>query len=83
VRQIRHGPDETWTRDAQLSLVERAAEGTRGRSCAGRVLPLQHFVYRQIMYIALLEAVITALAGRRLHWQHMHHSGHAATSISP
>jgi cellulose synthase/poly-beta-1,6-N-acetylglucosamine synthase-like glycosyltransferase/peptidoglycan/xylan/chitin deacetylase (PgdA/CDA1 family) len=38
-------------------------------------LPLQQFVYRQIMYLVLLESVAAALTGRRLHWQHMHHAG--------
>jgi hypothetical protein len=27
------------------------------------------------MYLVLLESVATALTGRRLHWQHMHHAG--------
>jgi cellulose synthase/poly-beta-1,6-N-acetylglucosamine synthase-like glycosyltransferase len=38
-------------------------------------LPLQQFVYRQLMYLVLLESVAAALTGRRLHWQHMHHAG--------
>ena len=34
-------------------------------------LPLQQFVYRQLMYLVIIQAVWTALAGSRLPWQQM------------
>jgi cellulose synthase/poly-beta-1,6-N-acetylglucosamine synthase-like glycosyltransferase/peptidoglycan/xylan/chitin deacetylase (PgdA/CDA1 family) len=38
-------------------------------------MPLQQFVYRQLMYLVVIESVISALAGRRLRWQHMERTG--------
>jgi hypothetical protein len=34
-----------------------------------RSLPLQQFVYRQLMYLVVIQSVFTALAGSRLRWQ--------------
>ncbi|MEU8315464.1 bifunctional polysaccharide deacetylase/glycosyltransferase family 2 protein [Micromonospora sp. NPDC048887] len=39
------------------------------------VLPLQQFVYRQVMYLVLLQAVGTALTGGRLGWQKLRRTG--------
>lgn len=39
------------------------------------VLPLQQFAYRQLMYLVLLQSVVTALTGARLRWQKMHRTG--------
>jgi len=33
------------------------------------VMPLQQFVYRQLMYLVAVESVLTALRGTRLRWQ--------------
>ena len=41
------------------------------------VLPLQQFAYRQLMYLVLLQSVVTALTGARLRWQKMHRTGQA------
>jgi hypothetical protein len=41
-------------------------------------LPLQQFVYRQLMYLVLLQSAITALTGRRLRWQKLRRSGDVA-----
>ncbi len=41
-------------------------------------LPLQQFVYRQVMYVVLLQSAITALTGRRLRWQKLRRSGDVA-----
>ncbi|MFF9174112.1 bifunctional polysaccharide deacetylase/glycosyltransferase family 2 protein [Streptomyces sp. NPDC014793] len=41
------------------------------------VLPLQLFVYRQLMYLVVVQSVITALLGTRLKWHSMHRSGTA------
>ena len=32
-------------------------------------MPLQQFVYRQLMYLVAVESVLTALRGTRLRWQ--------------
>jgi cellulose synthase/poly-beta-1,6-N-acetylglucosamine synthase-like glycosyltransferase/peptidoglycan/xylan/chitin deacetylase (PgdA/CDA1 family) len=42
------------------------------------VLPLQQFVYRQMMYLVVLQSVATALAGARLPWQKLERRGIAA-----
>jgi len=41
-------------------------------------LPLQQFVYRQVMYLVLLQSALTALTGRRLRWQKLRRSGEVA-----
>jgi cellulose synthase/poly-beta-1,6-N-acetylglucosamine synthase-like glycosyltransferase/peptidoglycan/xylan/chitin deacetylase (PgdA/CDA1 family) len=41
-------------------------------------LPLQQLVYRQIMYLVVIESVITAIAGTRVGWQHVERTGEAA-----
>ena len=38
-------------------------------------LPLQQFVYRQLMYLVVIQSVFTALAGSRLSWQRMERYG--------
>jgi cellulose synthase/poly-beta-1,6-N-acetylglucosamine synthase-like glycosyltransferase/peptidoglycan/xylan/chitin deacetylase (PgdA/CDA1 family) len=38
-------------------------------------LPLQQFVYRQIMYLVVLDAAISALMGSRLGWQRVERTG--------
>ncbi|MFF4377992.1 bifunctional polysaccharide deacetylase/glycosyltransferase family 2 protein [Kitasatospora sp. NPDC001547] len=38
-------------------------------------LPLQQFVYRQLMYLVVIHSVFTALAGSRLRWQRMQRYG--------
>ena len=32
-------------------------------------MPLQQFVYRQLMYLVVIESVLTAIQGTRLHWR--------------
>ena len=32
-------------------------------------MPLQQFVYRQLMYLVVIESVLTALQGTRLRWR--------------
>ncbi|MBQ1033818.1 glycosyltransferase [Micromonospora sp. C97] len=39
------------------------------------VLPLQQFVYRQLMYLVMVQAVVTALTGGRLGWQKLRRTG--------
>jgi cellulose synthase/poly-beta-1,6-N-acetylglucosamine synthase-like glycosyltransferase/peptidoglycan/xylan/chitin deacetylase (PgdA/CDA1 family) len=38
-------------------------------------LPLQQFVYRQLMYIVIIESTISALVGARAHWRHLTRTG--------
>ncbi|MEN2738931.1 bifunctional polysaccharide deacetylase/glycosyltransferase family 2 protein [Microbacterium sp. X-17] len=38
-------------------------------------LPLQQIVYRQLMYLVVIQSVFTAIAGRRLRWQRMERYG--------
>ncbi|MER7282555.1 bifunctional polysaccharide deacetylase/glycosyltransferase family 2 protein [Dactylosporangium sp. NPDC000244] len=44
------------------------------------VLPLQQFVYRQLMYIVLIQSMGTALTGARLRWHKLHRAGSAGAS---
>ncbi|MFE3107958.1 bifunctional polysaccharide deacetylase/glycosyltransferase family 2 protein [Kitasatospora indigofera] len=38
-------------------------------------LPFQQFVYRQLMYLVVIQSVFTAVAGSRLRWQRMERYG--------
>ena len=38
-------------------------------------LPLQQFVYRQLMYLVVIQSVASALYGLRLRWQAMRRTG--------
>jgi cellulose synthase/poly-beta-1,6-N-acetylglucosamine synthase-like glycosyltransferase/peptidoglycan/xylan/chitin deacetylase (PgdA/CDA1 family) len=38
-------------------------------------MPLQQFVYRQLMYLVAIESVLTALSGTRLGWHHSDRTG--------
>ncbi len=38
-------------------------------------LPLQQFVYRQLMYLVVVESVLSALLGTRVRWQHVERTG--------
>jgi cellulose synthase/poly-beta-1,6-N-acetylglucosamine synthase-like glycosyltransferase/peptidoglycan/xylan/chitin deacetylase (PgdA/CDA1 family) len=46
-------------------------------------LPLQQFVYRQLMYLVVIQSVFTALAGSRLRWQRMERYGSLSTPPGP
>ncbi|GAT70401.1 polysaccharide deacetylase [Planomonospora sphaerica] len=39
------------------------------------VLPLQQLVYRQLMYLVVIQSVVTAVLGARLHWQTIRREG--------
>ena len=43
-------------------------------------MPLQQFVYRQLMYLVAIESVISALVGSRIRWQPMERTGAAAAT---
>jgi cellulose synthase/poly-beta-1,6-N-acetylglucosamine synthase-like glycosyltransferase/peptidoglycan/xylan/chitin deacetylase (PgdA/CDA1 family) len=38
-------------------------------------LPLQQFVYRQLMYIVIIESTVSALVGARARWRHLTRTG--------
>ena len=38
-------------------------------------LPLQQFFYRQLMYLVIIQSVVAALLGARLHWHKLHRTG--------
>ena len=38
-------------------------------------LPLQQFVYRQLMYVVIIESTVSALAGARAHWRTLTRTG--------
>jgi cellulose synthase/poly-beta-1,6-N-acetylglucosamine synthase-like glycosyltransferase len=44
-------------------------------------LPLQQFVYRQIMYLVVIQSVISAVSGVRLRWHKLHRTGDVAASF--
>ncbi|GAA3187861.1 MULTISPECIES: glycosyltransferase [Streptomyces] len=43
-------------------------------------LPFQLLVYRQLMYLVVLQSVVAFVTGSRLKWQRMHRSGTAAAA---
>ncbi len=45
-------------------------------------LPLQQFVYRQLMYLVVIQSVFTAVAGSRLRWQRMERYGSLQVPVS-
>ncbi|MFG2047702.1 glycosyltransferase [Micromonospora sp. NPDC048935] len=44
-------------------------------------LPFQQLVYRQLMYLVVVQSVVTALIGNRLRWQRIVRTGEAAALI--
>lgn len=39
------------------------------------LVPIQQLIYRQLMYLVLIESTLTALAGSRLRWHKLHRTG--------
>ncbi|MEO3780745.1 bifunctional polysaccharide deacetylase/glycosyltransferase family 2 protein [Micromonospora sp. B11E3] len=44
-------------------------------------LPFQQLVYRQVMYLVVVQSVVTAVIGNRLRWQRMIRTGDAAALV--
>ena len=44
-------------------------------------LPIQQLVYRQLMYLVLLQSSITAVTGGRLRWQKLRRTGEVSAPI--
>ncbi|HEX6455118.1 MAG TPA: bifunctional polysaccharide deacetylase/glycosyltransferase family 2 protein [Solirubrobacterales bacterium] len=42
-------------------------------------MPLQQFAYRQLMYLVVIQSVISATRGARLRWQHVERTGEVGT----
>jgi hypothetical protein len=38
-------------------------------------MPLQQLLYRQLMYLVVIQSAISALRGLRLRWQHLERTG--------
>ncbi len=45
-------------------------------------LPLQQVVYRQLMYLVVVQSTIAALLGNRQRWQRMHRTGQADLALT-
>ena len=46
-------------------------------------MPLQQFVYRQLMYLVIIESTISALIGVRANWQHIPRTGDVEVEPAP
>ncbi|MET8161616.1 hypothetical protein ABZT47_35105 [Sphaerisporangium sp. NPDC005289] len=46
------------------------------------MLPLQQFVYRQLMYLVVIQSVATAVLGVRLRWQTIRREGTFADAVT-
>jgi cellulose synthase/poly-beta-1,6-N-acetylglucosamine synthase-like glycosyltransferase len=46
-------------------------------------LPLQQFVYRQLMYLVVIQSTFTAITGYRLRWQRMERYGSLDVPVGP
>ncbi|MFI9028074.1 bifunctional polysaccharide deacetylase/glycosyltransferase family 2 protein [Streptomyces sp. NPDC053560] len=61
----------------QMITAGYALRLDREKLSAMWTLPLQLFVYRQLLYLVVIQSVITALLGTRLKWHSMHRAGTA------
>jgi cellulose synthase/poly-beta-1,6-N-acetylglucosamine synthase-like glycosyltransferase len=43
------------------------------------MLPLQQFIYRQLIYLVMVQSAITAVTGARMRWHKLRRTGTAAT----
>ena len=59
----------------QLLMASYAFRLDRERLGPLWTLPLQQFVYRQLMYLVVIQSVVTALAGVHLRWHRMERYG--------
>ncbi|MEV4630446.1 glycosyltransferase [Micromonospora sp. NPDC049523] len=68
-----------WSAMLGLQLVTAVVAFRLDREKLGPLwaLPLQQFVYRQMMYLVLIQSLATALTGARLRWHKLHRTGQA------
>ncbi len=59
----------------QLALASYAFHLDRERATPLWALPLQQLVYRQLMYLVVIQSAVSALAGTRLPWHKMTRTG--------
>ena len=45
-------------------------------------MPLQQFVFRQMMYLVVIHSVTSALLGTRLRWHKLERTGTAAQALA-
>jgi cellulose synthase/poly-beta-1,6-N-acetylglucosamine synthase-like glycosyltransferase len=45
-------------------------------------MPLQQFVYRQLMYLVVLQSIVSAMRGVRLRWQHIERTGEVEAPVT-
>jgi hypothetical protein len=43
-------------------------------------MPLQQLLYRQLMYLVVIQSLISAARGSRLRWQHVERTGELETA---
>jgi hypothetical protein len=60
---------------AQLATAGYAFRLDRESPMPLWTLPLQQVVYRQLMYLVVIQSVFTALAGMRLPWEKLRRTG--------
>jgi cellulose synthase/poly-beta-1,6-N-acetylglucosamine synthase-like glycosyltransferase/peptidoglycan/xylan/chitin deacetylase (PgdA/CDA1 family) len=63
---------------AQVATAAFALRMDRERLTPLWTLPLQQVVYRQLMYLVVVQSTVTALLGSRLRWQRIIRTGQAA-----
>jgi cellulose synthase/poly-beta-1,6-N-acetylglucosamine synthase-like glycosyltransferase/peptidoglycan/xylan/chitin deacetylase (PgdA/CDA1 family) len=64
---------------AQMATAAYALRLDRERLRSIWTMPLQQVAYRQLMYLVVVQSVVTALLGSRLRWHRVARSGQAAT----
>ena len=62
----------------QLGLAVYAFRLDRERLWPIWSLPLQQVVYRQLMYMVVIQSIVSASLGTRLRWQKLHRTGQSA-----
>jgi cellulose synthase/poly-beta-1,6-N-acetylglucosamine synthase-like glycosyltransferase/peptidoglycan/xylan/chitin deacetylase (PgdA/CDA1 family) len=70
----------TWSAFLLLQLVPAVVAFRLDGERLGSLwsLPLQQFVYRQLMYLVVIQSVVTAVAGARLPWHKLTRAGQVA-----
>jgi hypothetical protein len=63
-----------------IGLYAFRLDGESGRALWS--LPLQQFVYRQLVYLVVFESAVSALAGTRLRWHKLTRTGDVVVSTA-